>query len=63
MSQPTKSTSPEPTFTAAHWAAGNGPLQVPLAGLLAADPELREAELTHADWTARLEEYLKSERS
>lgn len=31
---------------------------IPVAGLLASDPELREARLTRADWQTRLDEYL-----
>ena len=50
----------EPTFTAQTWALGNGPLQVPLAGLLASDPSLQDALLTPSDWQARLDQYLSS---
>jgi hypothetical protein len=45
------------------WVAGDGSKQVPLAGLLVDDPTLRDAELTHEEWDARLDEYLRSERS
>lgn len=36
-------------------------LAIPVAGLLASDPDLREAELTPSEWQARLDKYLKSE--
>lgn len=52
----------ELTLTAEQWAAGNGPLQIPLAGLLADQPELDGVALTDSDWQARLDEYLKSPR-
>lgn len=67
-----KPTSPNPpaddtldapsTITAAAWVAGDGAKQVPLAGLLAHDPTLTDAELTAEDWQAKLDDYLDSER-
>lgn len=56
------STSPKPAITAQTWAAGNASLQVPLAGLLAADPSLRQATLTVAQWQRRLNAYQRSVR-
>lgn len=53
---------PEPELTAKQWAAGNASLRVPLAGLLAAEPDLRTAQLTPDEWTQQLEDYLSSER-
>jgi len=44
------------------WAAHDGGLQVPLAGLLADDPSLRDQELTPEEWSERLAEYLQSPR-
>jgi hypothetical protein len=52
----------ESPVDAASWSAGNGPLQVPLAGLLVDDPSLQTAELTPSEWQARLNEYLESPR-
>jgi hypothetical protein len=37
--------------------------RVPFAGLLVAEPHLREAELTESQWHGELKKYLKSERS
>ena len=37
-------------------------LAVPMAGLLAASPELADQALTAAEWRARLDDYLASER-
>lgn len=62
---PSKSTSPDedaPRFPARVWAAGDGNLQIPLAGLLADDPTLNDAELTDPQWRAALDEYLSSPR-
>lgn len=50
----------EVTQSARQWAAGNGPRQIPLAGLLAADPTLLDAKLPANEWQARLEQYLSS---
>jgi hypothetical protein len=35
---------------------------IPVAGLLASDSSLREAELTRAEWQQRLDDYLASPR-
>lgn len=37
---------------------GSPSLNVPVAGLLRADPELRDAELTPSEWRKRLDAYL-----
>lgn len=49
----------EPAITAAQFAPTHAE-QVPLAGLLAAKPDLVDAELTEAEWRKALHTYLKT---
>lgn len=52
-----------PKITVREWrAALTHRDRVLAAGLLAASPELRHAELTRGDWTARLTTYANSPR-
>lgn len=51
----------EPTLTAAGFVASPAHA-VGVAGLLADEPDLREAELTRSQWQRKLDTYLKSPR-
>lgn len=44
-------------------AQGEASLNVPIAGLLVDEPQLRGRELKPSEWQAALDAYLKSERS
>lgn len=57
----TQSTSPD-VVDVQTWVAGDGPKQVAVAGLLASNRELHEAELTRDEWEAHLADYLDSPR-
>lgn len=44
------------------FTSGDGAAQVPMAGLLAHDPELREAKLGPEAWGKKLQEYAATPR-
>jgi len=52
--------APESKVPADVWAYGSHDRQVPLAGALVDDPELRSIELTPADWLDRVDAYHKT---
>lgn len=58
---PEAAASAEPTITVGDFIE-NLSHSIPVAGLIADQPELLHAELTAADWQKRLDTYQKSER-
>lgn len=53
---------PEALVTVGVWVADVPSRAIPVAGLLADQPDLAEAELSEQDWQAALDAYSKSPR-
>lgn len=57
-----KAPKPVPVLTASDFVGGDLRLSIPMAGLLADQPELATVSMSHTDWQEHLDTYLASPR-